>query len=277
MQNHGNLGRWAAVATFVAVVAGALWPGCASAQELSDKWHSGVAVYGWMPTFSGSARLPNGNTADFDINFGTLLSNLDFGGMATIEAQKGHWGMFTDVIYLNLGTDKTTTRGGTIDGVPVPVKISLTTNVDLQGWIVTFAPSYRVMAKPGSSLDVFAGAGMLWLRPKLNFDLGADFGPFVGPQRSASRSATSETWNAVGGFKGRQGLGASHKWFIPYYANIGTGQSDFTVQAMGGIGRGFSWGRLVASWRYLHYNQKVDDTLQSVTVNGPLVGAAFSW
>jgi hypothetical protein len=230
-----------------------------------------------MPTFSGSVGLPNGNTADFEIDFGTLLSNLDFGGMATIEAQKGHWGMFTDVIYLNLGTDKTTTRGGTIDGVPVPVEINVTTDVDLQGWILTFAPSYRVMAKPGSSLDVFAGAGMLWLRPKLNFDIGADFGPFVGPQRSASRSATSETWNAIGGFKGRQGLGASHKWFIPYYAHIGTGQSDYTVGGMGGIAREFSWGRLAATWRYLHYNQKVDDALQSVTVNGPLVGAAFSW
>jgi len=277
MKNRRSTSYLGGAATVVAIVAGTLWPACASAQELSDKWQFGVGVYGWMPKLSGTLKLPGPNTVDFEVPFSKLLKALDFGGMASVEAQKGHWGMFTDAIYLDLGTDKTTTRGGTIDGVNVPAEISLTTGADLKGWILTLGPSYRVIAKPGSTLDVFAGAGMLWLKPGLNYELSTDFGSFVGPQRSGSRSATSETWNAIGGFKGRQGLGASHKWFIPYEAHIGTGQSDYMVQAAAGIGYEFSWGKLAATWRYLHYNQKADDALQSLTGNGPLVGAAFSW
>ena len=267
----------AAVAASVAIVAGALWPARASAQELSDKWTFGAAVYGWMPKLSGTVALPRDNTVDFAISFDQLLKALDFGGMASVKAQKGHWGMFTDAIYLDLGTDKTTTHGGTIDGVSVPVEIAVTQNTDLKGWLLTLGPSYRLVAKPGSNFDVFAGAGMLWLKPTLKVDLSADFGDFSGPGRSISRSATSETWNAIVGFKGRQGLGASHKWSIPYYANIGTGQSDFTVQVAGGIAYAFSWGEVAASWRYLDYNQKSTDTLQSLTINGPLVGVGFHW
>jgi hypothetical protein len=276
MKIRDHIRRLAAVAS-VAVVAGAFWPARASAEELSDKWKVGAAVYGWMPKLSGTVTVPGTSPVDFDINFSTLLENLDFGGMASIEAQKGHWGVFTDVIYLDLGTDKTTTRGGSIDGVSLPVTIDVTQNVDLKGWLLTLGPSYRVVAKPGSTLDVFAGAGMLWLKPTLKLDLSADFGNFSGPGRSVSRSTTSETWNAIVGFKGRQGLGASHKWSIPYYANIGTGQSDFTVQVAGGIAYAFSWGEVAASWRYLDYNQKSTDALQSLKINGPLVGVGFHW
>ena len=277
MKTLSRITPLAAVAASVAIVAGALWPACASAEELSNKWKVGVAVYGWMPQLSGTVLLPGPNTADFDIKFSTLLKDLDFGGMTSLEAQKGRWGMFADVIYLDLGTDKTTTRGGVIDGISVPVTIDVTSNTDLKGWLLTFGPSYRVVAKPGSTLDVFAGAGMLWLKPTLNVDLNADFGDFSGPGRSRSASATSETWNAIIGFKGRQGLGASHKWSIPYYANIGTGQSDFTVQVAGGIAYAFSWGEVAASWRYLDYNQKSTDALQSLKINGPLVGVGFHW
>ena len=38
-------------------------------------------------------------------------------------------------------------------------------------------------------------------------------------------------------------FGPNREWFVPYYADIGTGQSDFTWQAIGGIGYAFSGGR----------------------------------
>jgi len=31
-------------------------------------------------------------------------------------------------------------------------------------------------------------------------------------------------------------FGESRKWFVPYYLDVGTGESDLTWQAMGGIG-----------------------------------------
>src|SRR5258706_8986955 len=54
------------------------------------------------------------------------------------------------------------------------------------------------------------------------------------------------------GVRGRINLGGSD-WFLPYYADIGTGSSNFTTQAMTGIGYGFSWGDLRLVYRYLYY------------------------
>jgi hypothetical protein len=267
----------AAVATFVIIVAGAFSPACASAQELSDEWKFRASIYMWMPTMSGGANLPGGNTADIDVKFHTLFDHLKMAGMGTFEAQKGRWGAFTDVIYMDLGGTKTTTRNGTIDGVPLPVGAALNTGLDIKAWIWTLAGSYRMQAEPGSSLDVFAGARMLWLQPRLNYEFSVDVGPFVGPNRSGSRSVTGQNWDGIVGVKGRTGFGANREWFIPYYLDIGTGQSDLTWQAAAGIGYAFSWGEIVATWRYLDYNQKANEKLNDLTINGPLVGVAFRW
>jgi hypothetical protein len=229
-----------------------------------------------MPTFSGSANLAGGNTADFDIKFHTLLDTLKMGGMANIEAQKGRWGAFADVIYLDLGGANTTTRDHTIDGVPLPLTVSLNTGLDFKGVIATLAGSYRLQAEPGSSFDVFAGARMLWLKLALNYEFNTDFGPFVGPGRSGSRSASGTTWDGIVGIKGRAALGDDRKWFVPYYADIGAGQSQLTYQAQAGIGYAFSWGEVVATWRYLDWKEP-GNHVPKLTVNGPQLAVAFSW
>ena len=115
------------------------------------------------------------------------------------------------------------------------------------------------------------------MQPTLNYNFSTDVGPFVGPNRIGSRSVTGRDWDAIVGVKGRVGFGANREWFIPYYVDIGTGQSQFTWQGALGIGYVFSWGEVVATWRYLDYNTKSGDKLNDLTINGPLLGVAFSW
>jgi len=258
------------------LAAGALAPACASAQELSDEWKFRGSVYFWMPTFSGSATFSGNTTADFDIKFHTLLDKLKMGGMGSIEAQKGRWGAFADVIYLDLGGANTTIRDQTIDGVPLPTAVTVNKGLDFKGVITTLAGSYRLQAEPGSSFDVLAGARMLWLKLALNYEFSEDFGPFVGPNRSGSRSTSGTTWDAIVGAKGRAAFGDERKWFIPYYADIGTGQSQLTYQAQAGIGYAFSWGEVVATWRYLDWKEP-GNHVPKLTVNGPQLAVAFSW
>ena len=277
MKNRRSIRHLTVIVTSVTIVAGALSPACASAEALTNEWQFRAFVYMWMPKISGGANLPGGNTVDFDVNFHTILDHLKLAGMGSVEAQKGRWGMFTDVIYMNLGGTATRTRDGTIDGVPLPVGVTLNTGLDLKSWIWTLAGSYRVQAEPDSSLDVFAGARMLWLQPTLNYDFSADVGPFVGPTRTGSRSVTGRNWDAIVGTKGRAGFGANREWFIPYYVDVGTGQSKFTWQGAVGIGYAYPWGELVATWRYLDYNVKSGQKLNDLTINGPLMGVAFHW
>jgi hypothetical protein len=277
MRNRRSKRHVATVAMFVTIAAGALSPACASAQALSDEWKFRASVYMWMPEISGGANFPSGATADFDLKFHTIFDHLKMAGMGSIETQKGRWGAFTDVLYMNLGGSKATTRNLTVDGVPVPVEADVNANVGIKAWIWTLAGSYRIQAEPDSTFDVFAGARMLWLQPTLGFDIKTNVGPLAGPEREGSLSVTGRNWDAIVGAKGRVGFGTNREWFIPYYVDIGTGQSDLTWQAAAGIGYAFSWGEIVATWRYLDYKQKSDAKLNGLTINGPLVGVAFRW
>ena len=55
------------------------------------------------------------------------------------------------------------------------------------------------------------------------------------------------------------------------------GDSDFTWQGSAGIGYAFNWGEVIAAWRYLDYNFKSGQKIESVNLSGPLVGVAFRW
>jgi hypothetical protein len=267
----------AAIATILTIFGESLSLSSASAQTLSDEWKFRAMVYMWMPEISGGANFPNGTTADFDVKFHTIFDHLKMAGMGSIEAQKGRWGAFTDILYMNLGGTKATTRNLTVDGVPVPLEADVNANVGIKAWIWTLAGSYRIQAEPNSTFDVFAGARMLWLQPTLSFDITTNVGPLAGPERTGSLTVTGRHWDGIIGVKGRAGFGAHREWFIPYYVDIGTGQSNITWQGALGIGYVFNWGEVVATWRYLDYNMKSSDKLQDLTINGPLIGVAFSW
>ena len=45
-----------------------------------------------------------------------------------------------------------------------------------------------------------------------------------------------DQWDGIVGAKGAFALGDKHKWVVPYYVDIGTGDSDVTWQAELGVG-----------------------------------------
>ena len=269
-------GALALVSIAIAIATAALSPARASAQELSDEWKFRASIYMWMPAITGAATFAGNNTADIDVKFHSLLSHLKMAGMGNIEAQKGRWGAFTDLIYFDVGAAATTTRDHTIDGVPLPAAVTLNTGLDFKAVVWTLAGSYRVQAEPDSSFDVFAGAQMLRLDATLNYTFSEDFGPFVGPNRTGSRGSSGNTWDGIVGAKGRLGFGEKHEWFVPYYADVGAGQSQLTYQLSAGVGYTFSWGEVVATWRYLDWKEP-GDKVPKLTVNGPQLAVAFSW
>ena len=79
------------------------------------------------------------------------------------------------------------------------------------------------------------------------------------------------------GLKGRANFGADGKWFIPYYVDVGTGQSQLTWQVSAGVGYRFGWGSVLATWRYLDYNFKSDSKIESMNFSGPTIGVSFQF
>ena len=66
-------------------------------------------------------------------------------------------------------------------------------------------------------------------------------------------------------------------WYVPYYVDVGTGDSDLTWQAVAGIGYAFRWGEVFAAWRYLDYDFKSSSNIEKLNFNGPGLGVAFRW
>lgn len=269
--------RQPTLATFAFVAGLASMSGSASAQ-MTDDWKFRAIIYGYLPDIGGKTTFPAGNTSgSINVDASSIISNLKFTFMGFLEARKGRWGGFVDLLYLNVGGDSSKTRDVNVDGHPIPIGVTADLNLDIKGTILTLAGEYAAIPDPAASLDVLAGARLLSLKQTLGYTLSADVGNESGPGRSGNSEVKADQWDAIVGVKGRVGFGADREWFIPYYLDVGTGQSQLTWQAIAGVGYSYKWGQVIAAWRYLDYKFKSGTALESLNFNGPAVGVAFNW
>jgi hypothetical protein len=251
--------------------------GTAFAQPVSDDWQFRAILYGYFPTIDGTTTFRAGSSSSISIDADTIIENLKFTVMGSFEAQKGKWGAFTDLLYLDVGGSKSETRDLTIGNVQLPAGVTANASLDVKGTVWTLAGNYRVLAAPEASFDVFAGARLLSVKETLGWEFSANVGPVVGPGRQGNSEAKVDNWDGIIGAKGRLSFGAGREWFVPYYVDVGTGDSDLTWQGIAGIGYAFKWGELIAAWRYLDYDFKSGKKLESLNFNGPAIGVAFRW
>jgi hypothetical protein len=54
---------------------------------------------------------------------------------------------------------------------------------------------------------------------------------------------------ALIGLCGKLAFSSDGQWFLPYYVDIGSGDSDLTWQAATGLGYGFRWGEIAGIYR----------------------------
>jgi len=267
-----------AIGAFALGAITATLPCLAVAQSIDDKWQFQAIIYGYLPDIGGNTSFPERSGASsINVSVDQILSSLNFTFMGTFEARKGRFGLFTDLIYLDVSGDKSNTRDASIGGHDLPASVTTNLDLKLQGTVWTLAGEYLAVSDPGFAMYVLGGARLLDLKETLSYNFSADVGPFVGPGRSGSSEAKVSYWDAVVGVKGRFLFGDNRQWFVPYYADVGTGQSDLTWQVFGGVGYTYSWGSVLAGWRYLDYKFKSDSKVESLNFNGPMIGVAFNW
>jgi len=233
------------------------------AKENDSGWQFAGAVYLWGAGIDGRTQ----SGADVTVSFGDLVDNLEMGFMGALAARKGKWSVFTDVIYLDVGADKS------IDvSVPVgPGFIDVTTaaNLDLKGLVLQFAGGYNLLMKGESRLDLVAGTRYLDLDMDLFLSLEA-----LGPGLSRTLAESGSVWDGIVGVKGNIALG--DRWYLPYYFDIGTGESEFTWQALGGVSfRAANWVDLALVYRQIDWDFGSDSLIDDLSFSGPALGAIF--
>lgn len=248
------------------------------AAEAADTWQFQAVLDLYLPTIGGTTTFPqSGAGSDVSVDAATILENLKMAFMGAMEARRGRWGMFTDILYVDLGNTKSGTRALSIGGRPLPADVSADATFDLKGTGWTIEGTYRVLEDPRRSLDLMAGARLLDMKETLDWQLSGNVGSLPPAVRAGSQAAKLSNWDALVGAKGQFRLGSGGAWFVPYYVDVGTGESKLTWQAVGGIGYGFRWGDIIAAWRHIDYQMESGKSIERLSFDGPMIGAAFHW
>jgi hypothetical protein len=235
----------------------ALLPLVAAGEERAEDWQFRATLYGYFPSIEGSTRFDT-PVSEIDIEAGDLIENTEFAAMGSFEAQSGRFGAFTDVIYMDVGDsiDDATSLGQ--GSIPLPPGVTADASLDVRAWVWTIAANHRAVSTDRTTLDLFAGARLLDAEANLDVALN------VGPQ--AAGHASRDNWDAIVGVKGRLNFGADGRWFVPYYLDVGTGDSDMTAQLATGVGyrvqthrgvRGLALPRLRPGFRRGHEGPRV--------------------
>jgi len=242
----------------------------------TDSLRFRASIYGWFPGLSGTTEFPSGASGpSIDVDAKDVLESLKMAFMGTLEVQSGKWGGLVDWVYADLGADKSGTRDFSIHGQTLPVGLNANLSLDIKTNIVTLAGTYSLIEKPEYSTGLVFGARLLNMDQTLNWAFNGT-GP-LGIARSGTTDISMTNWDAIIGVRGRARFGDDHRWFVPYYGDVGGGNSKFTWQAMAGLGYSFKWGDIIAVWRYLDYDFKSGEPVQSLTFNGVAVGASFNF
>jgi hypothetical protein len=256
----------------------AAMPLAAQAQAAADSWQFRASIYGYFPTVSSSSQFPTGGSGPtIDVDVGEIVDALKFTFMGSFEAQKGKWGVFTDLIYLDLGATKTESRDFSIGGAGVPAGVTANLSMDLKSWVWTVAGLYSLSETQHNRTNLVFGARMVDLKETLDWGLNGDIGPIGLPGRGGRAELSQTNWDAIVGLKGLATLGTERRWVVPYYVDIGTGQSKLTWQALAGVGYSFDWGTVTAAWRHLEYDFDSDKNVKDIQFSGPFFGLTFRW
>jgi hypothetical protein len=219
-----------------------------------DRWSLGGSVYLWAAGVEGTSAEGD----DIDISFTELLDSLEGGIMGVVAAQKGKWTVIADLLYLSIHEEDETTAN--LVGLPIELDV----DVKLRGFVSTFGVAYRVIDEDRTSLDLLAGARY--------FDLDVDFDAEVGP----GKIEYSDSGDALDGIIGGQALiSLTDRWYVSFYGDVGTGDSEVTWQAWPGVGYRFGNVDAVAGYRHLAWETDDGDTFEDLSFSGPMLGVKF--
>jgi len=258
----------------------------ANAQAAADKWTFSVMPYLWLPSMEGTLRYgpppASGASPNVSIDADALLGALDMAFMLQAEARKGRWLFATDVIYLDLSSDSSSVRSIDFNPGSGPVNIANTaldtgTQTNLKGTVWTLVGGYAAVQDPRATLDVIGGFRYLDLKATTNWQLSATVTGPGGAQTFATTGSVTksgELWDAIVGVKGRVKLGEGN-WFMPYYLDVGAGDSTLTWQGVLGAGYAFKWGEVLLAYRYLSYEQGGNKLIEDLSFGGLGLGVNF--
>jgi hypothetical protein len=273
----------AAAAVSLAMVLAAPVAGAqgSSLGNITDDWRWAGTLYVWGAGISGETQFPppaNGG-ASVGIDAKDVINAINGVFMGAIEGRKGRYGFLADYVYLNLKADKSAFRNFTLTGpiglIQLPADVSAEVGLGIKGNAFNLAGTYTYIDSSSYLLQSLAGVRYLKIDSTLTYRFTGNVGALPPAVVAGTVGADPHKWDAIIGAKGQWRIGDS-AWTVPYYLDIGTGQSDFTWQALGGVGYQFGWGALSLVYRHLDYRFS-NEPAKNLRFSGPAGAVTFRW
>jgi hypothetical protein len=231
----------------------------------TEGWQWDATIYLWRADVGGQTA----GGSDINVDFGDVLDSLDYGFMGLLQARKGKWSVFGDLILLDVENTKQT-------GISVPIEsgsidVDASAKVQLQSFIVNLMGGYTLVQSESSDsrLDLVFGARYLDLDADLDLSWSIDG---VGDSRAFTEGTS--TYDGVIGVKGQIAVGRIVS--IPYWFDVGTGDSDLTWQALAGLNfRATRWLDIPVIYRHLEWEFPSDRLVGDVNFSGVAAGLMF--
>jgi len=228
---------------------------------VENQWRGSITPYLWLMNINGTVARDGNTLGTVHIDTNSLLSNLNFAAMVEGEVHRGNWGLWADLVYSKLSNQASHLSVG---------PVSLETKTTLTNGIYDIAATYTLHSSPNVYIDGLLGARILTHDTTVNLSLG---GPLP---NGVSRDSSATITNAIVGVKGRVRISDSD-WYVPFYLDVGGGgaQTNFTSQAMLGIGKAYSWGDVSLAVKNVYYQLTPKQVTSDLDLFGVALGVTF--
>ncbi len=253
----------------VGVTALLLAGGTAEAQS-SDEWTWVIAPYLWASDVDLDLAVNDRNIGG-SASFSDLLDKVDTAFMGHVETRKGRWGIFGDIIYLDLSDSKTISVG---PGGPILGDLQADASLKMQ--VYEFGGAYDLSGGSDSSrVDLLAGIRYI------DADIAADLTlPGPAAREIPIRTGPSET-DFMLGFRVIHRF--AERWSLGARADVSYGGTEGIINGFGTIG--YTFGdtglfTLTAGYRYMTINMEGSTpngspTDVDIAMSGPVLGGVF--
>ncbi len=226
----------------------------------NENWEFQLAPYGWLAGQSGQVgTLPGLPPADIDVDFyDDVFGNINGAVMLVGEARKGDFGIFADVLYMDIEM-----------GDPTPGPLFTTLSTQTKSWIISVAGFYKVYEEEGRFMDLLGGIRYWSVDSELSTSAG------LLPARSISNK---EDWiDPFIGLKGKTPFGEL-KFFMSGAFTVGGFGVGSDLMWDASINLGYQWTEgfsTTIGYRYLDVDYDEDGYVYDIAQDGPTVG--LSW
>lgn len=218
----------------------------------ADDWKFSAEIYALGADVGATTVLDGEYRADFD----DILDNLEFAMFGSIVAKRDKLALIANLMYVDISSSQTNERRFTTTVV----------DVDMEALITTMAVGWEFVDTDTTVFHGLIGTRLLSLDTKVSLD--------IDPLGVRNGSESDEFWDLVFGIQGRTDF--SDHWYLTYYADMGSGDSESTWQLSAALGYRFSHLDVAVGYQYLEW--EFDDLLlEDLQMSGPALGLRFHW